>query len=393
MAIQRSSALGLVFLCLASLLAAGCRPFDLAATRRTSPDGAYPLIAGTQVRNIILMIGDGMGTAQINAARLRAHGTEGQLAIDRMPVVGHVRTYAADALVTDSAAAATALATGVKTRNAAVAVTPEGKPLYTIMEAARDRGMATGLAVTSPITHATPAVFATHLANRIDEATIAEQLLASGVDVLLGGGRRFFLPRNLPGGGRSDQRNLIAEAASKGYRYVEKAVQMNAVTGSRVLGLFQSGPLSGEPSEPSLADMTAGAIAWLAPNRKGFFLMVEGSQIDWAGHTNDAGKMIEETLNFDEAVRVAVEFALEDRHTLVVVTGDHETGGLAINGGSPNGRSVETGWTTRQHTATDVPVFALGPNAIEFTGTMDNTRIPQNFARYLGIKDFPRVLP
>lgn len=326
-----------------------------------APPGRYPLVADRAVRNIIFLIGDGMGTAQIAAARIRAHGAGGWLAMDRMPVVGHVKTYSADQLVTDSAAAGT------------------------IMEAAHRKGLATGLVVTATLTHATPAVFAAHLPNRYDEAAVAPQLLNAGVDVLLGGGRSYFLPDSRPGGLRQDGRDLITEAVKSGYRYVDTKQALDAVKSGKLLGLFADGALSTEAPEPSLADLTQRALVLLAQRRQGFFVMIEGSQIDWGGHRNDPVQTVRQTLLFDAAVQAAVEFARHDGHTLVVVTADHETGGMAINGGRLDGSEVEIAWTTNHHSGVDVPVFAFGPHAIDFTGTLDNTDIPQRMARRLGL--------
>ncbi len=344
------------------------------------------------MRNIILMIGDGMGLTQITAARIHAHGAEGRLALDQMPVIGHITTYSADALVTDSAAAGTALSTGLKTDNRRIAMTRDNRPLYSILEAARDRGMATGLVVTSAITHATPAVFAAHVPHRRQEADIARQMLEGGVDVMLGGGRRFFLPQSA-GGERTDGRNLIEEAKMRGYTVVTDSEALNGASGHRVLGLFAHASMTTHAPEPTLAQMTTRALELLSARREGFFVMIEGSQIDWAGHDNDADKLLRQMLLFDEAVEAALDFARNDGQTLVVVTADHETGGMAIVDGALDGGRLEIGWNTKRHTAEDVVVFAFGPRAYDFTGVYDNTRIPKLFAGYLDIKDFPRVMP
>ncbi|MGQ0656935.1 MAG: alkaline phosphatase [Chromatiales bacterium] len=390
----RTSALRWLLLAAAfGLLVAGCeRPRSPASLPR-QPAHSYPLHNGEAVRNIIYMIGDGMGMGQIVAARMRAHGADGQLALDRMPVLGHITTYSSDELVTDSAAAGTALSTGLKTANRRIAVTPDGQVAYSILEAARDRGLATGLVVTSTITHATPAVFAAHHNNRRDEMTIAIQMLDSGVDVLLGGGRRYFLPESEPGGARVDGRNLLEEARQKGYTIVADAAALAQARGPRLLGLFADAGMTTVSPEPSLAAMAGRALELLSARQRDFFLMIEGSQIDWGGHQNNPDYAIRETLLFDEAVRTAVEFARHDGHTLVVVTADHETGGMAINDGTLDGSRLDIGWTTRKHTGVDVPVFAFGPRAVDFTGVYDNTRIPRLFAEYLGVPDFPRVLP
>lgn len=345
----------------------------------------------SRVKNIVLLIGDGMGLTQVAAARIKALGAEGRLYIERMPVTGLINVHSADKLITDSGAASTALATGYKTRNGMIGVNPEGKRLLTILEAARNKGMATGLVVTSTITHATPAAFAAHVKSRYDELTIAVQMLENKVNVMMGGGRAYFLPKEL-GGKRRDGRNLIEEAKAIGYTYVETKDGLQAADGEYLLGLFQMEALTTTASEePRLAEMTAKAIEILSRNENGFFLMVEGSQIDWACHRNNPYETIRQTLLFDEAVKVVLEFATRDTSTLVVVTADHECGGMAINGGSLDGRNLEIGWTTGGHTGVPVPIFAHGPGAGYFTGLHDNTEIPRIFAKLLGIEGFPHV--
>lgn len=351
-------------------------------------NSSYPLIQSSRVKNVILFIGDGLGVFQITAARIRSAGATGKLYMDRMPVTGLVTDYSANNLVTDSAAAATALATGCKTNNGMVGVSPEGKKLTTILELAEKRGMATGLVVTDRITGATPASFASHVVSRNDAATIATHLLENKVDVLLGGGKEFFIPSSSPGGKRRDKRNLIEEAKKEGYLFIRNKEELEGVEAKYVLGLFELGAMITNPPEPSLAEMTRRAIDLLNGNQKGFFLMVEGSQIDWACQDNDINSAIREVLFFDKAVKEALEFALQDKHTLVIVTADHETGGLGINGGSLDGVNLEVGWTTKGHTATQVILYAFGPEAERFTGLHDNTDIPRMIAAFLGI-NFP----
>jgi len=375
-------------LCVLLLVACGRPPEQRALT----PDpSTAPAQAEPPPRNIILMIGDGMGFAHIAAARIHAHGADGRLALDQLPVVGHITTHSADALVTDSAAAGTALATGLKTDNRRIAMTRDNKALYTILEAARDHGLATGLVVTSAITHATPAVFAAHVPHRRQEADIARQMLEGSVDVMLGGGRRFFLPPSA-GGERTDGRNLIEEARRRGYTVVSDSEALARASARRVLGLFAHAAMTTHAPEPTLAQMTTRALELLSAHRKGFFVMIEGSQIDWAGHDNDAEKLLRQMLVFDEAVRAALDFARREGRTLVVVTADHETGGMAILDGALDGGRLELGWNTKRHTAGDAAVYAFGPRAFDFTGVYDNTRIPKLFAGYLGVEDFPRAM-
>lgn len=226
----------------------------------------------------------------------------------------------------------------------AISMAADGKtPVRTIMEIAKARGMATGLVTTSGITDATPAAFAAHLANRADEASAAEQELALGVDVLMGGRRQFFLPESA-GGKRKDGRNLIDEARNSGYAVALNADELRAAPRGRVLGLFNMSNMSYEidrmsSGEPSLAEMTGKALDVLARERRGFLAMIEGGRIDHAAHANDAPAMIRDTLAFDEAVGVAMDFAKTHPDTLLIVTADHETGGLALIGHSKESKN------------------------------------------------------
>ncbi len=357
----------------------------------------YPLTTARKVRNVIFCIGDGMGLGQVTLARLRALGTAGKLHMERLPVSGIIRTHSSNRLVTDSAASGTAMSSGIKTKNGMVGLAPDGSPYRTILEAAQARGMATGLVATSAITHATPASFAAHVKSRKMEADVAEQLLANRINVLLGGGRKFFLPKSDPNSGRDDERDLLAEARDAGYVYAETAEQLRSVNAPYLLGLFQYNGLTTVPPEPMLALMTRKAIRCLrnaqgtSPGaNKGFFLMVEGSQIDWACHSNDAESCVRQTLLFDEAVKAAIDFALRDGRTLLLVTADHETGGLTLLDGDTQAARVK--WSTKGHTGTPVPIFALGPNAERFAGVYDNTEIAKRLALLLGIRPWPQPI-
>jgi len=343
-----------------------------------------------EVRNIIFMIGDGMGLPQINAARFKSVGADGSLAIDSFPVVGLLKTHAADELITDSAAAGTAMACGVKTQNGVIALDADGQPVASILEASQRLGKATGLVATSAITHATPAVFAAHIDSRHKHADIAARMLETGVDVMFGGGRCYFIPQSQEHSRRRDRRNLIAEASDRGYQIVETGKQMAAIRGNKVLGLFALDALTGRSSEPSLVDMTRAAIEILSKDSDGFFMMVEGSQIDWRGHDNDAEGTIEQMLQFDAAIREALDFAKRNGRTLVVVTADHETGGMSITGGELDGSQLEIKWATGHHTAVDIPIFAYGPGAQMFTGIYQNTEVARKFAQLFRIQPFPR---
>ena len=347
-----------------------------------------PLIPDQKIKNVIFLIGDGMGFAQISAARIRIVGADGLLHLERMPIAGMITTHSINALITDSGAAGTALATGHKTNNQMISMTPDGKILETILEAAQQKGMATGLVATSQITHATPAAFGSHVIARSNHYSIASQFLEHKINVLLGGGKSYFLPKTIPGGKRSDNRNLFEEARSKGYAVVENRNDLLNSNSSYLLGLFANEGLTTKSPEPSLLEMTQKALSILKKDKNGFFLMVEGSQIDWESHDNNQEESIRQMLLFDEAIKEVLDFAEQDRQTLVILTADHETGGMTINGGSLNGTNVRLGWTTKGHTGVVVPLFAFGPNAQHFTGLLDNTDIPKLISKFAELNIF-----
>ena len=393
-------------------------PLDVNEFKYPKDVNLYPVMSDDKVKNVILLIGDGMGPGAIVATRIRATGPAGSLYFERFPFVGIVKTQSANYLIPDSASNATALATGFKTNNSMVGMSPKGVVYKTILEQARDCGFKTGLVVTSTISHATPACFASHIKNRDLEAEIAEQLVANKVNVLFGGGREFFIPRKTPGSKRKDDKDVIMQAKDLGYTYIDDGNNLQEVKGDYILGLFGITHLTTRKPEPMLSELTQKAIEVLSDDEKkpfngnllggifnavtlglfdgdkeeGFFLMVEGSQIDFAAHLDDANDMIRQTLLFDEAVKKAVDFAMKDKHTLVLVTADHDTGGPVITAGRLNGRRLTIRWASKDHTATPVFIYAFGPGAQKFTGTMDNTEIPQKIAELLKIKDFPKQM-
>jgi len=352
----------------------------------------YPLISNENPKNVILLIGDGMGLTQVSTARIAGCGPDGKLHMERMPVTGYVKTHSLNKLVTDSAASGSAIATGVKTENGMISMTPDGLKHMSIMAAAQAKGMAAGLVVTCRITHATPAVFAAHIRARSREADIAEQIVVSNINVLFGGGRELFFPSTNQLSKRSDNLDLIAKARNMGYTFVDNKRDMLQAGGSKILGLFQDGPLTTLDPEPSLSEMTVKAIELLKRNSKGFFLMVEGSQIDWEAHDNESAKMIRQILLFDLSVKTALDIALRDRETLVIVTADHETGGMVIENGKLDGTLLDIAWITTHHSAAPVPLYAFGPGAEKFMGVHDNTDLPVIIAELLKIDNFPRII-
>jgi alkaline phosphatase len=366
---------------------------DISFYKAAPANWAAGRIFGRDVRNVILCIGDGMGANEIALARQKVVGQDGKLWMERLPVAGLVRTFSADHAVTDSAAAATAMACGVKTKNGTIGIGIDKKAYASILEILSKKGWRTGLVVTSTMTHATPAGFASHVNSRDSEEEITGQLFDNRVDVLFGGGRKFWLSAGRHGS------NLMMMAQRAGYHVVQSREEMMKLTSGPALGLFaEEGMATFEP-EPSLAEMTQKAIAllsakskdWFAPEPK-FFMMMEGSQIDWAEHNNDTNNSIRQTLLFDMAVKETIEFARRDGRTLVIVTADHETGGLALPEDKNNSRNVFADWNVKDHTGADVLIFAYGPGSEEFTGVMDNTDIAKKIAKLMNVSPFPQVM-
>lgn len=343
---------------------------------------------------ILLFIGDGMGEAHRTAAQWFSVGQEGRLSMDQLPVRGWIQTASANNLVTDSAAAATAMATGQKTNNNMVAVDPSGMPLTTILEIAQEMRLDVGLITNVQMAHATPAPFASHVESRGQMTEIASQMLEHKPNVLLGGGENVFLPTWEIGcyeeeGERTDGRNLIEEAVANGYLYTCDSIAFDeapTITTTHKLGLFGDEGIA-HPYQPTLVEMTDKAIQILSQNPRGFFLMVEGGKIDWYAEDNDTEEVIFYTLDFDAAVQAGMQYAATNPNTLLIVTGDHETGGMSVSltpneeqddDGPfymPDGTPFYISWTSDYHTGVDVPLTASGPYSQLLEGTHDNTFI------------------
>ena len=332
-------------------------------------------------KNIILMIGDGMGISQISAG-MYASGKK--LSLERFPVIGLHKCYATNDLITDSAAGATAFACGVKTYNGAIGVGPDTSRLSSILEEAESRGLATGLVATSTIVHATPASFIAHQSSRKLYEEIASDFLETEIDFFVGGGKKYFDRRS------KDDRNLYQELEAKGYvvsDYFKEPFPESQLDYSRNFAYFTSDdqPLSYSKGRDYLLPVTRSAPEFLKLHsaEKGFFLMIEGSQIDWGGHANNVDYIVSEMQDFDRAIGAALEFAKRDGQTLLIVTADHETGGFSINPGSTK-ENLITGFTSGNHTGSMIPVFAYGPKAELFAGIYENSDIYHRMRRALG---------
>ncbi|MGL5390520.1 MAG: alkaline phosphatase [Shewanella sp.] len=419
------------------LLLGICLCFSPLSFANIPPSDSGPSKAPARPKNIVVMIGDGMGPAYTSAYRYYQDNPDTeeveQTVFDRL-LVGMASTYPArvSGYVTDSAAAATALATGVKTYNGAVSVDTQKQPLPTLLEKAKALGLSTGIAVSSQINHATPAAFLAHNESRKNYDALAQSYLATNADVLLGGGQKYFSPE------------LLTQFTNKGYQHITQIEELASIKQPKVLGLFAAVQLPwaiDEQDAKKLSTLTQKALSLLSQNEQGFVLLVEGSLIDWAGHNNDVATAMAEINEFSNAIEVVEQFVREHPDTLMVITADHSTGGLSIGAGSDynwdpkilrniaaspdtlalgaisgeawqvdlaRGLGFEltkeeldqltparsegaealasairkiidkrsnTGWTTSGHTGSDVQIFAAGPGAELFNGHQDNTDI------------------
>lgn len=328
------------------------------------------------VKNIIFLIGDGMGVSQVYSG-LTAN--KGHLALEKCNHIGFIKTYSSNSYITDSAAGGTAIACGKKTNNGMIGMGPDSTSMKTILEIAEEYGLSTGLISTSAITHATPASFIAHDISRGNYEAIAADFLETDIDLFIGGGRDHF-------SNREDSLDLISELEANGYTVLHSMDEIMEFSGQKLAGFTAElhNPTFSEGRENMLPASVQTGIRVLSGNEKGFFLMAEGSMIDWGGHANETDYTTSEMLDFDRAIAVALDFAEKDGQTLVVVTADHETGGMALHGGDFQTGHVEAAFTTKGHTGVMVPVFAYGPGAEQFQGIYENTEIFTKFVDLFG---------
>jgi len=390
----------------------------------------YQSSFGGVAKNVVFMIGDGMGMAHITGARIYNGGSKSKLAMESFPVSGFSKTYCSDHYVTDSAAAATALASGVKTYKGAIGVGPDKKSkLETLVDLAKRQGKSVGFVTTTEVFAATPAGFFAHTLSRENKSELVSQVPTSGVDLFLGGGAGHF----------SESTLLAME--KKGWsilRNRQELLKLKPTVRSKVLGIFAKKQMHYEfererdhLNEPTLQEMAEFAVSRLSKNKKGYFLMIEGGRIDVASHMNLAEAAFKEVIAFDRAIGSVLK-KTSSKNTLVIVTADHETGGLAINGYNSTettkgktlleGKSIKDGsslisWSSgpggdgegtdpkywpkepipsdlkhpsnfktveASHTAVDVVILARGPHQERFQGFMENTEIPMKVAKAMG---------
>jgi alkaline phosphatase len=337
-----------------------------------------------KAKNVIILIGDGTGQNILQLSQWYYDGADNPYTVYTMPYTGMSKTYSASAGVTDSAAAGTAMSSGIKTTNSYLGMDTSGVSVKNIMEYARENNMATGILTTTDLTDATPAAFSAHVTARSLRDEIAAQQAECGIDIFMGGGRTRY-------------GDYVDAMKSDGYKYITSAKQMRSLgNDDKVIALFgESGdleqPLDGDTTEPLLDEMVKKSIEMLDGRRdQGFVLMAEGATIDHYNHSNAVSGAVEQAKIFDNAVKEALEFAKEDGNTLVIVSADHETGGLGLLTSnsfdeitSLNGKYT---YTTGNHSSSYVPIFAYGPGAERLTGVHENTEIFDVAMLSLGIK-------
>lgn len=332
---------------------------------------------GEVVKNVILMIGDGMGLTQVSTAWVANHGS---LNIDNFPVIGLKRTYAANKLITDSGAAGTALATGKKTNYHSVGVDSAGIAVPSLTDLASEKGLSTAVVVTCNLSDATPSAFCASNRDRDNEEEIAADYLNCNVDYIFGGGRNQFYKRK-------DSRNLFKEMEAKGYQVCFTWEETAKIETGKVFSVLDDGQLPLYPERGEVfKDATLHALSLLARNDKGFFAMLEGSRIDDCGHWHDIPALINEMADFDQTIGKVLQWAEKDGETLVIVLADHETGGLSLLGGDISKGEVNGHYSTGGHSGIHVPVYAWGPGAEEFAGIYENTDIFNKIAELLKLK-------
>lgn len=332
-------------------------------------------VSQTKPKNVILMIGDGMGRAQVNTLSFLNPNS----ALWQFPYRGQSMTYCLNDSITDSAAGGSALSTGKKTNKGYLAINPDGTANETLLEWASKRQMATGFVVTCGITHATPAAFYAHVSDRNAYEDIAKQFVSSNIDYAVGGYLNNFLPKK-----RKDKQNLIDSLEQQGYKVIYSLEDLLKTSDLKTVGILsKKNPPKAAKRRNWLATATRQALETLSKNPQGFVLMIEGSQIDWACHVNNYSYFKQEIIDFDSAIQVVYDFAKKNQETLVIVTADHETGGMSLSSDIkklPIQKAAKylvnyVSFSNLYHTNADVPVFSFGPGADIFSGEMNNIEI------------------
>ena len=374
--------------CLVAALALALMPGAISAQSRRDKEQTYIMEhpyevtkitppQGKKVKNVILMIGDGMSLMHVYSAWTANRGK--LFLTDNCQAVGLSKTYCADRLITDSGAGGTAMAIGQKTLYHAVGVDTLGNPQPSLINLAADKGLSTGIAVTCRLWDATPADFCCHNIDRDQEEAIVADYVNSPVQYVFGGGAKLF--KN-----RKDGRDLFAELRAKGYQTPKTWEELTQIKSGKVFAV----PYEVDTPVPAergdlLARASLKGLDLLDQNEKGFFMMIEGSQLDDYGHFNDLDMLMQETHDFDRTIGAIYEWAARDGETLVIVTADHETGGLTLVGGDLKEGKIIGKFSTGDHSGVMVPVYAFGPGAEEFTGVYENCDIFHKIKKALGL--------
>jgi len=327
---------------------------------------ASDAVKGKKAKNVIIIIGDGMGTAQVYSSVVAQRGNSNFL---RFPFSGFSRTYSHNKYTTDSGAGGTAIVTGYKTDNRHIGTLPDGTPIPSFLSLLRKEGLSTGFVVTSSVLDATPASTFAHVPDRKMYDSISLHMSQCGFDVMIGGGLSNFRTEN-----RKDGLNPLDTLIKRGYEITYSLEEMKKSKSNRLVTFFCEnyyGPVA-PGRDPILAEGTKKALSILSKNPKGFAMMIEGSQIDWACHNNDAPYMEAELADFETMLKIVLDFAERDGNTLVLVTADHETGGLVLLNGNIEKGKNECKYITDGHSGVMVPVFAFGPGAETFSGIQNN---------------------
>ena len=329
-------------------------------------------------QSLILLIADGMGMNQVAAARMQLGGVNRPLFFERFPVAAWVRTHSVESIYSDSAANGTAIATGFKTKPGRLGVDGEGRPLRSLLQAAQDTGKATGLLTDSYFFDATPAAFAVHSEDRRDYPDVIRQFLNSGVD-LFGGEVRDDYPE-----GEAGFTALQAEVQAAGYRLVDDAGSIARASAGKLAAIYQPDTIANPERAPQIVDLLTSALERLSGDEHGFLLMAETEDPDSGAHNHDLDQLVRGVASLEKMAAAAQAFAERDGSTLVVVTADHETGGLTLIGGGPD-EKMGVRWSSTSHTAGPVPVYAYGPGAERLFAVRDNTEIAPILADLLGL--------
>lgn len=333
----------------------------------------------TKPKNVIIIVGDGMGVAQVSASVVAEGGNNS--AFLRFPYSGFSRTNSKDNYTTDSGAGGSAVMTGHKVNNYTIAQSPDGVPHISFISQAKDRGMKCGVVVTSNILDATPASTYAHVSYRKKFDSISMQLALSGFDYFSGGGKSHFLTEN-----RKDNLSPIDTLQKNGYTMVYTIEDMMRCTAPKICALLTEGdPPKASKRNNMLCSSVKKALNMFDGSPKGFILMIEGSQIDWACHNNDTSFLHEELADFEKMLHIVMDYAESNGETLVVVTADHETGGLTLPDGMIDKRKNTCHFSTTNHTGIMVPVFAYGPGAQMFSGIQQNSDIANKIRSLLSI--------